>query len=61
MAGSRPATCVLPPPDFMPRLLWKSSVSGRVELKLVMAENVRAALVLVARREAPLRADHPQL
>ena len=37
------------------RRRWKSSAYGqRVESKLAMAENVRAALVLVARGEAPL-------
>ena len=34
--------------------LEKLGLRSSVELKLVMAENVRAALVLVARREAPL-------
>ena len=53
--ASRPEMCARSRPASMPRPRWRNSASGRaVEPKLAMAENVRAALVLVARGEAPL-------
>ena len=55
MAASRPARSIRCRSASTPRARWRSSASGpRCEKKFAMADNVRAALALVARGEAVL-------